>query len=122
MVEEHIQVWDLIDLKPKLGHYTWSKHRVSATSISAMLDQFLVHNPLIDGKTIISTKFLPKLTLDNHPISLLFEKEEELGSIPFRFIPLWIERVRFMDVVTQDWSQFVLASPSFFCEHKLKKT
>ena len=99
-VEELIQVWDLIDLKPKLGRFTWSNHRVGATSISARLDLFLVHNSLLDGKSIISSKILPKLMSNHPPISLLFEKEEELGPIPFRFSPLWIERDGFMDIVS----------------------
>ena len=87
-VEDLIQVWDLNDLKPKLGRFTWSNHRVGVASISASLDQFLVHSNLMDGKSIISSKILPKLTLDHHPISLLFEKEEDLEPIPFRFNPL----------------------------------
>ena len=88
MVEELIQDWNLIDLKPKKGHYTWSNNRVGAACISARLDRFLVHCSLTNAKTIISTKILPKLLSDHHPISLLFEKEEELGPIAFRFIPL----------------------------------
>ena len=88
MVEELIQDWDLMDLKSKLGRYTWSNHRVGAANISSRLDQFLVYNNLIDGKTTISTKILPKLTSDHHPISLLFEKEQDLGPISFRFNPL----------------------------------
>ena len=58
----------------------------------------------------------------HHPISPLFEKQEELGRILFRFNPLWIERVGFMDIVSQAWSQYVIGSPSFVFEQKLKKT
>ena len=112
-VEELIQVWDLIDLKPKLRHFTWSNHRVGAASISTRFDRFPVHNSLLDGKTIISTKILPKLMSDHHPISLLFEKEEELGPIPFKFNPLWIERFGFMDIVMHACAQYVVGSPSF---------
>ena len=101
-VEEIIQVWDLIDFKPKLGHFTWSNHRVGVASISARLDRFLVHSSMLDGKNIISSKILPNLMSDHHPISLLIEKEEALGSIPFRFFPLWIEQVGFTYIVSQD--------------------
>ena len=82
-VEEIIQVWDLINFKPKLGCFTWSNHRVGAASICDRIDQFLVHSTLLDGKTIISSRILPKLMSDHHPITLLFEKEEALGPIPF---------------------------------------
>ena len=54
LVEELIQDWSLIDLKPKQGHSTWSNNRVGATCISARLDRFLVHNYLINEKTRIS--------------------------------------------------------------------
>ena len=98
-VEELIQVWDLIDFKPKIGRYMWSNHIVGAASISARLDRFLVNSSLIDGQFLISTKILPKLSSDHHPISLLFEKEKERGPIMFKFSPLWIERDGFMDIV-----------------------
>ena len=115
-VEEMIQVWDLNDIKPKLGRFTWSNHRVGAASISARLNRFLVHSTLMEGKSIISSKILPKLTSDHHHISLLFEKEKELGPIPFRFSLLRIERDGFMDIVSQAWSQYVVGSPSFVWE------
>ena len=99
-VEELIQVWDLNDLKPKLGRFTWSNHRVGVASIFSRLDRFLVHSSLMDGKLIISSKVLPNLSSDHHPITLQFEKEEELDPIPFRFIPLWLERDGFMDTIS----------------------
>ena len=119
-LEDLIQSWDLIDIKPKLGHFTWSNHRVGATNVSASLDQFLVHYQLIEGKSIVSLKILPKLLSYHHPISLLFENEENLGPTSFRFSPLWIDRIGFMDVVTQAWSQYIVGSPSFVWEKKLK--
>ena len=88
MVEELIQNWDLNDLKPKFGRYTWSNHRSGAANISARLDRFLVNSSLIDGQFLVSTKILPKLSSDHHPISLLFEREEELAPIRFKFSPL----------------------------------
>ena len=99
-VEELILDWELMDLKPKVGHYTWSNHRAGAANISARLDRFLVHCSPIDGKTIISSKILLKLLSNHNPISLLLEKDEELGPIPFKFSPLWIDRAGFFDVVT----------------------
>ena len=100
-VEDLIQVWDLNGLKPKLGRFTWSNNRVGATSIFFRLDRFLVHSSLLDSKLIISTKILPKLSSDHQPITLQFEIEEELGPIPFRFNPLWLERYGFMDIISQ---------------------
>ena len=41
-VEELIQLWELIDLKPKTRHFMWSNQRVGCARIFARLDQFLV--------------------------------------------------------------------------------
>ena len=95
---------------------------MSASNILTRLDRFLVHSPLLDGNSIVSTKILPKLTSYHHPIALIFEKEEEMGPIPFRFSPLWIERVGFMEMVSQAWSSYVKGSPSFVWEQKMKHT
>ena len=100
IVENLIHERKLIDLKPKQGRYTWSNKRVGSSCISTRLDRFLVHSPLFDVNLIISTKNLPKLSSDHHPISLQIEKEVDLGPIPFRFSPLYIERAGFLDVVT----------------------
>ena len=80
IVENLIHDWKLIDLKPKQGRYTWSNNRVGSSCISARLDRFLVHSPLFDVNLIISTKNLPKLSSDHHPILLQIEKE--VGSGP----------------------------------------
>ena len=76
----------------------------------------------MEGKYIISSKILPKLTSDHHPISLIFEEAEELGLIPFRFSPLWIARDKFWDTVSNSWVVYIEGSPSFIWEQKLKNT
>ena len=106
-VESLIQANDILDFKPKKGRFTWSNNILGATNISAHIDRFLVQSSLMEGKFIISTKILPKLILDHHPISLMFEKEEDLGPILFHFSPLWIERHDFWETVIESWSQYV---------------
>ena len=91
-VEEIIQSSDLCDFKPKKGWYTWSNNRIGAANIVSHLDRFLVQSSLMDGKFIISSYILPKFSSYHHPIYLKFEMEEHLGTIPFRFSPLWIDR------------------------------
>ena len=83
MVEEMIRACDLIDIKPKSRCFTWSNNRASLANVSARLYRFLIHNTLLDGKSIISSKNLPKLMYDHCPISLLFEK---MISVQYRFI------------------------------------
>ena len=112
-VEELTQLWELIDLNPKKGRFMWSNQRVGATSIFARLDRFLVQSSLLDGNQLTYSKILPKLSSDHHPIALVFEKEEQLGPIPFRFCPLWIEHDGFLDTVKQAWTHSVHGSPSY---------
>ena len=91
-VDSLIHARHLLDFKPKKGHYTWNTNRVGVNSIFARLDRFMVQISLMEGTILISSKILPKLTSDHHPISLLLEEEEDLVPILFRFSPLWIER------------------------------
>jgi hypothetical protein len=86
------------------------------------LDRFLLQSTFLSVKKIISTKILPKLTSDHKPILLLFEEEEKLGPIPFRFSPLWTDREGFMDIVSKSWSIPVNGSPNYVWEQKLKAT
>lgn len=88
-VEDLIQQWDLLDFKPKKELYAWSNNRAGAEHISARLDRFLLQISFLFEKKIISTKILPKLTLDHKLILPLFEEEEKLGPIAFWFSPLW---------------------------------
>ena len=117
-----IQAWDLTDFKRKKGRYTWSNNQIGAANIATCLDRFLVNSSLMDENVVISSKIMPKLTSNLHPITLSQEKEGNLDPIPFRFSPLWIERDGFKDTVYHAWSQYVVGSPSFVWEQKLKKT
>lgn len=71
---------------------------------------------------LISTKILPNLSSDHKPIQLLLAPEEDLGPIPFKFNPLWIEKAGFMDTIQTAWDIPINGSPSFVWEQKLKAT
>jgi hypothetical protein len=122
MVEELTQFWDLLDFNPVRAIYTWSNNRVGSDHIFARLDRFLVQSSIMMNKKIIITKILPKLTSDHKPIQLLLEEEEDLGPIPFRFNPLWIERNGFLEIVKTAWANSFFGSSSYVWEQKLKAT
>ena len=115
-VESLIHSWDLLDFKLKKGRFTWSNNKIGAAIILARLDRFLVQSSLLEENYLISSKKFPKLSFDHHPISLLFEEEEDLGPILFRFSPLWIERDGFWEIVSEAWYQNVDGSPSYVWE------
>ena len=121
-VESILHTWDLLDYKPKRRRFTWNNNRVGTDSILARLDCFLVQSTLLDKNFLISSKILPKISFDHHPISLILKEEEYYGPIPFRFSPLWIEHDGFMDIVNEVWSQYMDGYPSFVWEQKFKRT
>ena len=115
-VEELSQTWDLLDFTPVSGIYTWTNNRVGSDHISARLDRFLVQSSHLMNKKLITTKIFPKMTSDHKPIQLLVEDEEELGPIPFRFSPLWIEREGFMETVKDAWEKSFSGSAGYVWE------
>ena len=52
LVEALIQIWDLINFKPKKGRFTWSNNRTEEANIAARLDRYLVNSCLMDGNVI----------------------------------------------------------------------
>eukprot|EP00253_Pinus_taeda_P036265 PITA_36265 len=112
-VEELSQCWDLLDFNHVRGIYTWSNNRVGSDHIYTRLDRFLVQSSIMMNKKIIITKNFPKLTSDHKPIQLLLEDEEDMGPIPFRFSPLWIEREGFLETVKAAWAKSFFGSSSY---------
>eukprot|EP00253_Pinus_taeda_P006193 PITA_06193 len=115
-----IQRWDLVDLKPVKGKFTWTNNRTGENHISARLDRFLINSSLMMDSRIVFTKILPKLTSDHKPILICLKKEEDLGPLPFRFSPLWAGKDGFIETVQEAWRMEVNGSPSFVWEQKLK--
>ena len=118
-VEEISQLWDLLDFSPIRGIYTWSNNRVGLDHIFARLDRFLVQSSIMMNKKI-TTKILRKLSSDHKPIQLHLEDEDDLGPLPFRFSPLWIERDGFLETVKAAWAKSFSGSSSYVWEKKLK--
>ena len=46
-VEDIIMKWDLEDIKPSKGKFTWTNKRVGPGHIAARLDRFLVHSSFL---------------------------------------------------------------------------
>jgi exonuclease III len=118
-VEDIILDWDLEDIKPPRGKYTWSNKRIGPGHIAARLDRFLVQSSfLLLGLNVVS-KILPFNASDHKPIFLEFTKDSSLGPIPFRFSPSWIHHEDFHDLVNRVWQIPVTGSPFFVWEEKL---
>eukprot|EP00253_Pinus_taeda_P018034 PITA_18034 len=119
-VEDIIIGWDLEDIKPSAGKFTWSNKRLGPSHIAARLDRFLVQSSFLTSGLMASSKILPNCTSDHKPISLELSMDGFLGPIPFRFSPLWIQQEGFNEVVAEAWNQKIQGSPFFVWEEKLR--
>eukprot|EP00253_Pinus_taeda_P018105 PITA_18105 len=98
-VEDIMLGWDLEDIKPSSGKFTWSNKRIALNHIAARLDRFLVHTSFLTCVLMATSKILPNLTSDHKPI--LLKLSLDIGPIPFRFSPLWIHQEGFQEVVSE---------------------
>ena len=113
--------WDLEDIKPSKGKFTWTNKRVGPGHIVARLDHFLVHTSFLTLGLFANSEILEAYTSDHKPISLSLTSGENLGPIPFRFSPLWVSMDGFYDLVSETWQISVTGSPFFIWEEKLRR-
>lgn len=67
-----------------------------------------------------SSKILPNSTSDHKPILLDLSMDENLGPIPFRFNPLWLQHDGFQEVVSESWNRHVHGSSFYAWEEKMR--
>ena len=80
--------WDLEDITPDSGKFTWSNKRIGPGYIAARLDRFLIHSSFLTLGLMATSKILLHYTSDHKPISLSLSPGEKLGPIPFWFSPI----------------------------------
>jgi hypothetical protein len=103
-VDELILDWDLTDIKPSKGKFTWTNKRIGPGHIAARLDRFLVQSSfLLLGLRPLS-KIIPFGGSDHKPILLEIKKDGNSGPIPFRFSPLWIQQDGFIEIIQEQWN------------------
>jgi hypothetical protein len=64
--------WDMQDIKPTKGHYTWNNKRLGLQHIATRLDRFLINNNFLLSPLDISSQILPSTIFENKPITLSF--------------------------------------------------
>ena len=120
-VEDLMLDWDLEDITPDRGKFTWSNKRLGPGHIAARLDRFLIHSSFLTLGLMATSKIHTHYTSDHKPISLTLSPEEKLGPIPFRFSLLWVNQDGFLDIVNKSWNEPVYGSPLFVWEGKLRR-
>jgi ribonuclease HI/exonuclease III len=119
-VEDLISDWELEDISPSNGRFTWSNRRLGPGHIAARLDRFLVQSSFLSLGLIASSKVLPHSTSDHKPVSLALLPSSSLGPLPFKFSPLWALQDSFYSIVQRSWIHPVSGSPFFVWEEKLR--
>jgi len=120
-VEDLILGWDLLDIAPSKGTFTWNNKRAGPGHIAARLDRFLVSSSYLSLGLLASSKILPNSISDHKPILLDLSPDQDLGPIPFRFSPTWIQHDDFLQIVTSSWNAPIKGTPSYVWEKKLKR-
>jgi exonuclease III len=120
-VEDLMADWELEDIPPSNGKFTWSNKRVGPGHIAARLDRFLIQSSFLTIGLRASSKVLPHYTSDHKPISLSLRPSTSLGPIPFKFSPLWPAQSDFLNLVQLSWKTPVSGSPFFVWEEKLRR-
>ena len=64
-VEDIILDWELEDIKPSRGKFTWTNKRRGPGHIAARLDRFLVQSSFLTFDLMASSKILPIYTSDH---------------------------------------------------------
>jgi hypothetical protein len=119
-VEDLAAAWDLLDIKPTKGRYTWTNKRIGPGHIAARLDRFFVQSSFLVLGLEAKTEILTHSASDHKPIRLEIKKDQVKGPIPFRFNPNWIYDKGFDDIVTKVWATTVQGSASHVWEEKIK--
>jgi exonuclease III len=120
-VEDIMSEWELEDAKPTKWKYTWSNKRVGLGHIAARLDRFLVQCSFMLLGLTCSTSILPHSVSYHKKILLEVTHDRNLGPIPFRFSPAWLQYEGFKDLVTKIWNEKVIGSTFFVWEEKHRR-
>eukprot|EP00253_Pinus_taeda_P017362 PITA_17362 len=119
--EDLLQDWDLLDIKPSSGKFSWSNKRVGPGHIAARLYRFFIQSSFLLSGLEPRMHILAGSVSDHKPVKLELLAHLDLGPIPFRFSPLWVKEPLFMQTVKDCWRQPVKDSPFFIWEEKLRR-
>ena len=111
---------DLLDPMPKNGKFTWSNKRAGPGHIGARLDRFRVSTTFLQKVFLPSSHIISSATFDHNPISLSFTLPTNMGPIPFRFNPLWLNNAKTLDLTHLSWNSSFFSSSSFIWQFNLR--
>ena len=117
-----MQEHELVDIAPKNRKFTWRNRRIGKDNIMEWLDRILVDITLLASFSTATALILPFSSSDHYPITFTLEEKRPLGSIPFKYSPLWNNIPEANNIVRSSWSHHIEGSHVFIWESKLKNT
>ena len=112
-VDEIIMDWDLLDVIPSKGKYTWNNTRLGPWHINTRMDIFLVQDTFLFQGLNSSSKIFPFGGSDHKSIFLKMRNDKNIIPIPLRVSPLWVAHKDFLGIFADAWLAPVMSS-SFF--------
>lgn len=94
--EDLMQDWDLLDIKPSSGKYSWSNKRIGPGHIAARLDRFFIQSSYLLLGLEPRIHILANSISYHKPIKLVLLAHLDMGPTPFRFSPIWVKELDFM--------------------------
>ena len=101
-LEDIITYWDLMDIKPKKGKYTWYNKRLGIGNISPI---FLVSCSYLEEDLEISPSIIYSVTSNLKPISMSMTLKTNFGHLPFNFNPCWLTHLEVAKIIKSTWQK-----------------
>ena len=83
MVDEIVVDWDLYDLKPKEGKFSWSDRHLGLGHITKQLDWFFTYDIFLLDNIHVLSSIIPVMTSNHKSIMLNLQAVINYGPIPF---------------------------------------
>ena len=102
-----INLYELRDLAPQGGKYTWSNNRNNPTL--EKLDRVFISSSWEQEFPLCNIKKIPRYTSDHNPIIYSRELSQSKNSKPFSFENSWINHPDFITKMSEIWNKKVIA-------------
>eukprot|EP00253_Pinus_taeda_P015345 PITA_15345 len=104
-LEAIIQSYNLVDIPPLNGRFTWSNKRVGNNNIKERLDRILVQERIVARFSNIQSKILLGYFSDHKPVALILDKGKNMGPLPFKYNKAWDSKEEFRALVKEQWAK-----------------
>lgn len=99
LLEIIIQAYNLIDIPPFNGKYTWSNKRTGSHNIKERLDRFLVQERIAASFSSIKSKIIQASASDHKHVVMNLDKGRNVGPLLFKYNKIWDFKEEFRTLI-----------------------